>query len=159
PTAVAAAALLVAPVPAGTVASLVTAARGLVVAAPVPAPPFATLRLTARGLARLCVLAGALRCAAGLLGPGWLSGGWLSRGLLGPGLLSVSLLGRGLLGLNPLGPRGTAGRPAGRGRLVEAELLLRGPLKPFGAARADSGPLTARAGADACRGTVSDTRL
>ena len=165
PAAVAAAALLVAPVPASTVAaatitaaaipastvaSLVTAARGLVVAAPVPAPPVATLRLAARGLARLGVLAGALRCAAGLLGSGW-----LSRGLLGHGLLSLSLLGRGLPGLSPRGPLGPAGL-AGRGRLVEAELLLRGP---FGAVRADPDPLTARAGADACRGTVSDTRL
>jgi hypothetical protein len=65
----------------------------------------------------------------------------------------LSLLGRGLLGLSPLGP---AGRPARRGRLVEAELLLRSPLNPFGAVRADPAP---RAGADACGGTVSDTRL
>jgi hypothetical protein len=68
----------------------------------------------------------------------------------------LSLLGRGLLGLSPLGPLGPAGRPASRGRLVEAELLLRGP---FGAVRADPDPLTTRAGADAGRGTVSDTRL
>jgi hypothetical protein len=63
-----------------------------------------------------------------------------------------------MLGLSPLGSLGTAGRAAGRGRLVEAELLLRGP---FGAIRADPDPLTAGAGAgaDACRGTVSDTRL
>jgi hypothetical protein len=69
------AALLVAPVPAGTVTSLLTTARGLVVAAPVPAPTVATLRLAARGLARLGVLAGALRCAAGLLGSSGLSCG------------------------------------------------------------------------------------
>jgi hypothetical protein len=74
-------------------------------------------------------------------------------------LLSGSLLGRGLLGLGPLGPLGTASRPAGRRRLVEAELLLRGPLNPFGPVRADPHPLTARAGADAGRGTVSDTGL
>jgi hypothetical protein len=165
------AALLVAPVPArtlaaaaipaSTVASLVTTARGLIVAAPVPAPPVTTLRLAARGLARLGVLAGALRCAAGLLGSsclsrGRLSSGWLACRLLGPGLLSWSLLGRGLLGLDPLGPLGAAGRAAGRGRLVEAELLLRGPLKPFDSVRADP---AARAGADTGRGTVSDTGL
>ena len=51
---------------------------------------------------------------------------------------------------------GTADRPAGRDGLVETELLLRGPLNPFGAVRADP---AARAGADAGRGTVSDTRL
>src|SRR5262249_32211655 len=70
--------------------------------------------------------------------------GWLARGLL-----SRSRLGRGLLG--PLSPLGPAGRPGGRGRLVEAELLLRGPLSPFGADPA------ARAGADTGRGTVSHT--
>ena len=60
----------------------------------------------------------------------------------GPDLacLSGSLLGRGLLGLGRcvLGPLGTAGRPAGRGRLVEAELLLR--PNPFGPVRADPAP-------------------
>jgi hypothetical protein len=71
-------------------------------------------------------------------------------------LLSWSLLSRGLLGLGPLGPLGTARRPAGRGRLVEAELLLRGPLNPFGSGRADP---TARAGAEAGRGSVSDAGL
>src|SRR4029079_9111672 len=87
---------------------------------------------------------------------GWLACGLRGPGLLGPGLLSGSLLGRGLLGLGPLGPLGTASRPTGRGRLVEAELLLRGPLNPFGRIRADP---AARAGADAGRGTVSDTGL
>src|SRR4029079_16423338 len=59
----------------------------------------------------------------------------------------------GLLGVARLA---TASRPAARGRLVEAELLLRGPLNPFGRIRADP---AARAGADADRGTVSDTGL
>jgi len=72
------------------------------------------------------------------------------------GLLSRILLSRSLPGLSPRGPLGPAGRPAGRGRLVEAELLLRGPLNPFGRIRADP---AARAGADAGRGTVSDTGL
>jgi hypothetical protein len=71
-------------------------------------------------------------------------------------LLSWSLLSRGLLGLGPLGPLGTARRPVGRGRLVEAELLLRGPLNPFGSGRTDP---TARAGAEAGRGSVSDAGL
>jgi hypothetical protein len=67
-------------------------------------------------------------------------------------LLSWGLLGWGLLGWGLLGP---AGRPVGSGRLVEAELLP----GPFGPVRADPDPLTARAGADACRGAVSDARL
>jgi len=78
------------------------------------------------------VLATALRRTAGLLGSGWLSWGLLGRGLLGRGLLSPG----------PLGP-------VGRGRLVKTELLP----NPFGSVRADP---AARAGADACRGTVSD---
>jgi len=60
------------------------------------------------------------------------------------------LLVRGPLGLGPLAP---AGRAAGRGRLVEAELLLPGPFGPFHADPA------VRSRADACRGTVSDAWL
>src|SRR5439155_19054405 len=145
-------AVAAAAITASTVAGLVTAAGGLLVAAPVPAPPVATLRVAARRLVpctRLGVLAAARRRAAGLLGSG-------RRRLLRRGLLGWGLLGRGRLSPGPLGP---AGRPAGRGRLVKAELLLPGSLNPFGSVRADPGPLTACAGADACRGTVSDTRL
>jgi hypothetical protein len=147
--AVAAAPIAGGPVAAGPVAGLVTAARGLVVAAPVPAPPVAALGVAAHGLVpctRLGVLAAALRRATGVLGTGR-----LGRSLLRWGLLSRSLLGRGLLSRSRLspGPRGPSGRPAGRGRLVKAELLP-------GSVRADP---AVRAAADARRGTVSDTGL
>src|SRR5208337_514194 len=121
-------------VTAGLAGRLVPAARRLVVAAPVPAAPVTALRLAWRGFVpytRLGVFTRALRRAARLLG---------SR-RLGGNLLSCGLLGRGLLG--------RAVRPVGHGCLVEAELLP-------GSVRADP---AGRAGAQACRGTVSDAGL
>ena len=132
--------------PALVAAALV--APALVAAALVaPAVVTAALVASARGLVVPAPVPApavtALRVACGGLIPGSLLG--VLAGALGR---AARLLSRGLLG--------PACRPAVGGGLVEAELLLPGS---FGSVGADPGPLTARAGPNACRGAFSDASL